>query len=1332
MLARRPGPTAEPSRRMRQSSWLRTLGRLALLLYFLLALLVLFARYAVIPHIEDYRPEVEQLLAASLQLPVTIDRIDARWSGLRPRLTLAGLKIHDAQGRPALNLEHAEAELAWRSLLYFQLRLHHLEIFAPDLDIRRSRTGQLTIAGLPVDLDDSRQDNDLSDWLLHQGRIVIRDARIRWNDEKRAAPPLVLEHLYLQLQNQGTRHRFGLTAMPPRELASALDVRGDFRGRDLSRLDSWKGQAYAALGYADLAAWQAWIDYPVELPQGSAALRLWLNVERQQLSRLTADVVLQDARIRLAPDLPALDLAQLSGRLIGTRTDRGYALEAQRLSLASTEGLVLQPTNFRASWQIAVARQPTGGSFAAQKIDFAVLQRFSAYLPLPQDLRQQLTSFSPQGQILELNSGWSGKTDGQGRTHAEKYSFQARFADLGVNAHAPFPGVSGLSGQVQGSQDGGRLELDSQEVQLDMPMVFDQPRLDLGRLTAHVDWQLSGTSRRVRILQAQFDAPDAAGQVQGSYSTDSAQTDSPGQIDLTAHLSRGAGNAVWRYIPLAVDHEVRDWLQTSILDGLGADTRLRLQGDLKDFPFAEGGGLFSIQGQIKDGVLRYADAWPQIEKIQGHLDFTGRRMLITADSGRVFGVELAGVTAEIPALDAAEPQLFIKGQAQGPTADFLRFIEASPVGEKIDHFTADMRAEGKGLLDLNLQLPLAHLDQARINGNFRFVGNRVTVDPDLPALTDVYGRLQFTGEELKAEKLRARLLGNPLQFDLATTEQGDLRVNIDGQLKIADMRQQLAHPLLDRLSGSSPWRGVIRARKNQMDVDITSDLRGISSSLPEPFNKTAASPLALHFQRNTLAPPTARNAPAASTTPLRDQLQFELGSALRLQLQRRRDQPASRDEPAQIERGSISIGLDEALSLPSRGVQLRIDMPLLDLDLWQRLLISAQTDADSAPPGKTSTTLPVTTLDLKTAQLRVYGQQLNALEAHARRIGSDAWQAELKSQDATGVLSWKAGGAGRLGARLKWLSLNPATNAAKNDGATSTTAASNHTQNTLPALDIEVDKFTLRGKALGRLQLQAENQAGSWLADLNLDNEDGQLNGKGRWQYQTSAKAENTQLDFKLQARSIEHLLGRLGYAEAVRRGKASLNGQVSWRGTPFAIDYPSLSGDVSVSAENGQFNQLEPGVGRLLGILSLQSLPRRITLDFRDIFSQGFAFDSIQGQLSLKNGRVETQDLQIRGPSAKVLMSGSASIPQETQDIKVRVQPAVGESLAVGAMIANPAAGAIVWLAQKALKDPLDQAFAFEYAITGSWADPKVEKLAAPTASVRPPAALQTTPGAP
>jgi uncharacterized protein YhdP len=172
----------------------------------------------------------------------------------------------------------------------------------------------------------------------------------------------------------------------------------------------------------------------------------------------------------------------------------------------------------------------------------------------------------------------------------------------------------------------------------------------------------------------------------------------------------------------------------------------------------------------------------------------------------------------------------------------------------------------------------------------------------------------------------------------------------------------------------------------------------------------------------------------------------------------------------------------------------------------------------------------------------------------------------------------------------------------------------------------------------------------------------------------------------------------------------------VAWAGAPSAIDYPSLDGSLSLEAHRGQFAKLEPGVGRLLGVLSLQALPRRISLDFRDVFSEGFAFDSITGSVSARRGVMETQNLAIQGPSAKVLMTGDVSLVSETQNLKVRVQPTLSETVAIGAAVVNPLAGVAAYVAQKVLKDPIEQMFAYEYGVTGTWADPKVEKLAVRT----------------
>jgi len=171
----------------------------------------------------------------------------------------------------------------------------------------------------------------------------------------------------------------------------------------------------------------------------------------------------------------------------------------------------------------------------------------------------------------------------------------------------------------------------------------------------------------------------------------------------------------------------------------------------------------------------------------------------------------------------------------------------------------------------------------------------------------------------------------------------------------------------------------------------------------------------------------------------------------------------------------------------------------------------------------------------------------------------------------------------------------------------------------------------------------------------------------------------------------------------------------LSWASSPQSIDYATLSGNLQLKAEKGQFAELEPGAAKLLGILSLQALPRRVTLDFHDMFSKGFAFDNITSSINFSQGVATTDKLRINGPLAEVNMSGQVNLEQETQQLNVKVTPSYTSSLALaGLLIANPIIGGAAYLVQKAFKDPLGHLITYEYNITGTWADPVVMKISA------------------
>lgn len=1247
--------------------------------YFVVAVALLSLRYAVLPQVGSHRGDIAREISRALSLQVEIDRLEARWAGARPHLDLSGVTVFDQQGRPALRLGRVAASLSWKSLLVFGLRLDRCEILAPDLAIRRDPAGRLFVAGIEIKSDGRK--GGLGDWLLQQDEVVIRDARLEWHDELRAAPPLVLTHLDFRLVNGGSHHRFALAADPPPEWASRLDVRGDLRGTSFERLDDWRGTTYVRVDHADLAVWRQWVDYPADVPRGSGALRAWADFDGRQLTALVADVALQDVSARLGAELPRLELASLEGRVHARLRSGALEFGGRQLALATADGIRLPPSHFLLRWNGATARSPARGELSVAAADLAVLSRLSRHLPLPEEARRLVADYAPRGQVLDLRSSWSGAE------RLERYSLRARVRNAGINAQGVLPGFEGISAVVDADQDGGSAVFNAREGLLDLPRVFPESRIPLDGLAAQVKWTVRDGEADVQLEQVSFANRDAAGSLSGRYRS---ARGGPGSIDLTGRLTRADGTAVWRYLPKVVSERVRRWLEPAVTAGTADDVRLRLKGDLRGFPWpGNRDGHFQVSARLHGATLHYGPDWPPITQIAGSLLFEGERMEIRASEGRVLGnLRVYDVLALIPDLNArGQQQLVVTGKAVGATPDFLRFVAASGLPERVRNFTRDIGATGNGSLDLRLDMPLRQVADTRVQGEYRFAHNEVAAQPGLPVFADAAGRLRFTERGLDVEQAAATFLGGPLTLAARTGADGAFQLTAQGTATAAGLRGGTGLPLFDRLEGSTAWRGTLELKGGSALLNVDSSLQGLASRLPAPFAKAAGTALPLRLE--------LRGSEAAG--PRREELRASLGNLLSAQWLRRRE-----GGRMVLERGAVA--LQDRLALPEQGIAVMGRLARLDLDPWRRLLA---TDDGEGEPGEP---LPPIGIELRADELISFQQRFSDVELSAGRSGA-AWNARVKSRELAGDLVWSGAGQGRLQARLQTLAL------AEVKAEPAAAAEPAEAVRRLPALDVVAESFSLRGKALGRLELQAVNQGRQWRIDhLSLANPDGSLAATGQWRLPGPGSG-GTDLSFRLESADAGKLLARLGYGEALRRGTATLEGKLAWGGPPTAIDLPTLSGAFTLEAARGQFAKLEPGFGRLLGVLSLQALPRRIGLDFRDVFSDGFAFDSVSGSMKVDRGVISTDNLLIRGPSARVLMTGSASVPAETQDLRVRVQPTLSESVALGAALANPLAGVAALVAQKIFRDPIEQMFAYQYAITGSWADPKVEKLQQPVA---------------
>ena len=1272
------------------------------LIYFGFVTLVLALRYSILPNIEQHRPDIERFVSQGLGQAVSIGRIEASWEGINPDLTLFDVQVHDAAGRPALAFSRVEAILSWWSVPNAKARLRLLRIDQPTLHLRRDREGHFFIAGIP--LSGGEGDSDVSDWIFGLRRVRIHNATLIWEDEQRQAPVLRLESLNFALDNFGRTHRFGLTARPPAEFASPIDVRGDFRGSDIDSRGDWSGNAFAEIDEIDLAVWRQWIDYPFALPHGRGALRAWIGVADGALREMTLDLSLVDANLRLARHLPSLDLARLSGRIAASFSEKGFVVNGRQVALETrseprakgeaSEAIRIEPTDFHAEWQPGKGDGDVSGKASASHLDLSALARLAERLPLDAHTRRLLGDYAPRGRIADLNVRWRGNGE-----RLETYALKARFEDLALRAQGYFPGFSGMSGAIEANEKAGSANLLAQHSSLDLPSVFPVSLIELDSLSARAQWKIDKNGLEAELSRVEFTGPEAAGSAQGVYRNDG--SGGPGYIDLTAALTRADARAVWRYMPRAVGDGARYWLRDSILAGKSPEAKLILKGNLDDFPFLDKRkGQFLVTVKAQDVVLDYAKGWPRIDGIHGDLRFEGNGMVVDAHEGLILGAKLAATRAEIPDFDAPISTLLVKGQADGPTSEFLKFIDQSPVADRIDRFTEGMRATGVGHLDLSLKIPLDEkkLAESKIEGIYRFLNNEVLIDSALPPLRQVNGSVQFSGSDLRVPEISANLFGGPLKIKGGLQKDGRVVITANGSINIEQLRKQSDSPVLARLSGTTPYRGEVLINKRNADLVVDSSLVGIASTLPEPFAKNASETLALHFEKKLLTSSPVRQPQkslAKEEGAVRDQLLASLGQVFSLQMIRRKQASGFVSERA-------AIGIGQTQTLPESGMSVGVTARQLDLDAWRALFRTKTGSVAEGSVGDSSLGFMPDMVSVKTPDMRLFGRHYLDVDLAASSTPGQ-WKGRFSSNQMNGDFQWDSAGRGKLTARLKQLRIVSSSEVAEVENGEAVRE--------LPALDIVADEFQLGERHFGRLELQARNEGGTWkLGKVQMSNPHGTLTGSGQWLI--GAGRSQTQLDFKVDSQDVGKLLDRLGYPGALRAATGKLEGQLGWKGSPLAFEFSSLNGDMSIESSRGQFVKIDPGAGKLLGLISLQSFPRRIALDFRDIFSEGFAFDSIAAKLSVQNGVMRTDRLQIDGPSARVVMRGEVDLQRETQRLTVNVQPELGSTAALGVALVNPVAGVATLLAHKVLQNPLNQMFGFDYLVTGTWDDPKVEKM--------------------
>jgi uncharacterized protein (TIGR02099 family) len=1323
--------------------------------YFGFCAAFLSLRYIVLPNIDGYKSQVEQLASHFVNRHVRIAGIEASWHGLNPRLTLENVVIQNDQGESALVLPEVNTTISWWSVMG-ELRLQALELSRPNLEIERDSEGHIFIGGLRIDPTKPDDGRGL-DWLLAQNEIVIRQGELRWRDQTRLAPELTLSDISFVLQNRWRTHRASLKATPPESMAAPIDLRVEFTHPSFSKTRAdyaeWIGEFYIDWQKTHLEAWKPYIDMPYKLTGGDGSVRAWVDFHRGTVANVTADLSLANLSVSLDRSLEPLKLVDISGRIsagevisglkhkIFSYGEHGHQLTLTNFSLRTEQGDVLPKTTVSHLYTAPAGGKAEHHDLKITEMDLGALARFAVHVPLPDVIRHALSDLSPRGQLRDFAASWDGDVPGTGA-----YRIAGKFDMLGIRQDSgiySFPAFDGVSGEVDASHDGGRVQLRGERLKLHATNAMTLPPLSLDDVSLEGSWSLRDKKQLVmRVDGMRFSQAGVPGTLVGSYKMPRPLSSNRlGELDLKLQLPVIELSNLSRYLPSVVTGDTREWLSSALREGRARDLMLLIKGDLDKFPFQQKimsdspPGIFKLTARIEKATLsptpkelsqdRRSLLWPTIEDIQGSFLLDGTRLQIHADTAKTAGVAVSEVNAVIPDYLSSKPVLDVTGMAQGSLQSMLAYVSVTPVTGWIDGFTEEAKASGNARLGLKIHLPLSAAGTPTVQGNLKLAGNEVQLWRAWPSVQQITGELNFSEQGFQLPSLQAVLLGGPLSLSGGTQRDGATLIRLDGALNVEAAARSITTPIVKRalkkITGSTRYTANLKLRNQRPELTIDSSLLGLALDFPAPLQKPANESWPLRVMLQPLPAPDG-------ITPT-EEIRISLGRNINARYLRQRSN--ARNSAWRMVRGGI--GVNTSAPQPDSGLTIQLNVPSFNADAWRSAMTtligepgSGPTDNPSFASGAGQVSAQSTeygsffapdVINLRANELTIFDRPLHNMVLAATRQRS-GWKFNIQSDEAAGQASWEdpssERGAGKITARLSSLKMEHSADADVTELLSGKKSAAE-----LPGLDIVADSFDLRGMKLGRLELAATNAAimtpgREWrISKLTLTNPDASLRATGRWQL--NGNDSQSTLNYELDINDAGRLLDRVGFEKALRGGKGRMEGDLNWKGSPSAFDFPTLSGNVNLRVNTGQFLKADPGVAKLLSVMSLQSLPRRLTLDFRDLFTDGFIFDSIASTAAISRGVLKTDTFKMRGVNAVVLIDGTVDLNDETQNLNVVVIPEInaGGASVIYGLAVNPVVGLGSFLAQLFLRNPLSQALSQEYVITGPWKDPVVKKPA-------------------
>jgi uncharacterized protein (TIGR02099 family) len=1254
-----------------------------------------------LPLAARYPDRVAAMLSEQLHRPVRFASLEGFWRPSGPLFVMRDVTIAPSEGGEPLNLPQAAVKLDFGAFVLPSRHLINLRLQDLRLGLRRAADGRWSIDGFGTGGGTQKVSlgNLSADLWLGNLRLDIAD------ETTQRHYGLVADQLQITLR--GHAIRFG-GSLRREHTSGLLTAAGRFAE------DGSSGRIYVKGADVDFAGLTG--DFDIDgyaLAGGKGSFDSWLDWRDARVVRATWRVDLDNLAVR--GPARTVHTAGLHGLVDLHRTAEGT-----RIDWAGNDGsdlaLVLRHTG-----------EQNDGTLVARQLDLAPLLPWAGVLPqVSPSLARWLGEGHPRGRFDHLRADWN-SASGMSFAHAA-------FSGLGIDASGSLPGVSSLKGEVFGDGEALALSLPAQAATIDATGVFRKPFV-MSSLGGEIAAYKDNGDWHVGVDPLDFRGEGYGGQARGELVLPAADTGP--FLDMYVALGEGDVPAAKLFWPIHSMSEVaQNWLNRGLVAGRIAGGSALIRGNLREFPFKNQEGRFEGRAVIEDLVLDYGNGWPRAEGVSAVANFVGNGMYVEASGGHSLGNAVSTASAAIP--DFADDILDLKVSGAGTGSSYLDFIKNSPVAGRSREALDKMKLGGTGEFGFNLLMPLKSTKDFTLQGRASIKDADLVADEWKLRLDKITGPMSFDGAGFSAKGLKTSFRGQPALLDLAIAgATGDpakiVNASLSGAFTVGEMVGGFENLkwLGDIAKGRGNFRVGFDLRKTgqgdatAQTLRVDSDLNGVELAMPTPVKKAAniSTPLSVSVG---LPVDGAR-------------LDIALGEVMRGRLR-------LPTETAPIA-AAFNLGSTVPTAMPAQGYLVGGHASKLDVSGWVQYVVGLSTG--EAGPG-------LSALDVTTDDGEVFGQHFANMHLVAKpgpqelslRVDSDgmAGQMTVPNEELR-----RRGITARMD-RLWWAAADDTAATAKKGkaaaGAATTTAATGAkaeeakdepaaakkppdaneagvAPSSLPPLHLQVSDMRLGKARLGEARLETwPTDEGMHIDQLRAQSKNVQITASGDWN--GDDKRSRTHLTMDFNSEDVARMFDALGFAGILQGGRTSARLDAVWPGGPSALALANMDGTLKVDVANGRILEVQPGVGRLFGLISVTELPRRLSLDFGDVLGKGFGFDSITGDFHFANGNATTQNLKIRAPAAEITVTGRAGLKARDYDQEVLIVPHLGNSLpVVGALAGGPVGAAAGLAVQGILGRGLNQAARKRYHVTGSWDKPvftPIDKGQPSTAPAKPP----------